>query len=1329
MDQLRWQHIKDLFAAASAVPSPERAAFLARECPDDPEMREEVLSLLAHQPTADGDGSQRIAAEGVMSRVGPYRILQEIGEGGFGTVYLAEQEHPVRRRVALKVIKAGMDSRQIVARFEQERQALALMDHPGIARVLDAGTSESGRPYFVMELVRGDPITAYCDRERLSTRERLELFVEVCRAVQHAHGKGVIHRDIKPSNVLVTIVDGRPMPKVIDFGVAKATQGPLTDKTLFTEHRQLLGTPLYMSPEQAYLSGVDVDTRSDVYSLGVLLYELLTGVPPLDQSELLQAGVAEIHRMIRELEPKKPSTRFATMGPASDGIARHRQIEAKRLGLLLQGDLDWIAMRCLEKERARRYETASDLARDIERHLGGEPIEAAPPSALYRARKLVRRRRGAFVGTAVVGLVAVLGIGSTLVQSRRAQLLAERSRIAETERANEAVRTAAEQQALRREADAQRAEAEVRTYIANITAANAAWIAGDANAMRDRLAACAEERRGWEWRQLKARADMAVGVLRDRRALLDIDWEKGVAPHPDGEFADLWDAERLLVLEPPLGVRPGSVLAASRATGRTLVAAFEWTGEHQPIVSVFAVDGSKARIVAELTLAPSDWKRSLPPGYDLVVGGFSPDGRWLMTLAPAASCEIWNTTTWERACTVSGAYWTFSNDGSRLLRRAGHAVEIVDPADGGVLARLATPGSNLLSCRFSPDGSKVVATSVTGVVRVWDAASGELLGERSSGRARILDAAFFPDSRRLATAGEGSTIEIWDPSSEAFVADEGSVAFAPALPTYRELAISPDGAWIAATGYGAVVDVWNAASGARAASLLGHEAMAYEPVFSSDARFLATTGLDGTKRIWHVSSWTNSGVESVRPSWSHLVPFGGHFRASTIGFALDGTAAVASDITLDLATGFRLDERRRESAVVGIPRPMMPDESGYVPAPLPEDIVHTSASGGRRASVSRQGVVLVSDEGTGTSWAPVPADPAIWSAHLSPDGRRLLVGAPDAGIVDASTGAMLVRLAAGDGEPYRANDGIRLRDRLAAWSPDAARVLALRDPLSPCLWDATTGAVLGELHGHTDRVNSVAFSPDGRLVVTASEDHTVRIWEARSGHEVRVLTGHESAVNHARFSPDGNRVVSVSDDGTLRVWDGSSALERARAMHAMLDARERMHPVVERLAHGTPWEVLRTEERLSDVERRAAASLLVDASTERERRYVEAVQSLLAETTRIDQAESALPIIEAELAAHPSSEAVAETHAIALYRAGRFDEARAGLDAIESPSAVGKAFLAMARCRAGLQDAAADALSKLRAQLERPHDYVAKEAAELLREAEALHARTFPSAR
>jgi eukaryotic-like serine/threonine-protein kinase len=415
---------KTIFIAAIELPASERAAYVSDAVGNDADLRARVDALLrAHddpesfldRSVAQFAGVDRafeapLPAERIGTLIGPYKLLEQIGEGGMGAVYMAEQQFPVRRRVALKIIKIGMDTRQVIARFEAERQALALMEHANIARVLDAGATDSGRPYFVMELVRGIPITEYCDQNNVPIRERLKLFVEVCNAVQHAHQKGVIHRDIKPSNVLVTVNDGRAVPKVIDFGVAKATSQQLTEKTLFTAFTQMIGTPLYMSPEQADMSSVDIDTRSDIYSLGVLLYELLTGTTPFDQQRLRQSAFDEIRRIIREEEPPKPSTRISTLGAARTATATHRDVDIRRLGQLVDGDLDWIVMKSLEKDRQRRYETAGALIKDIARHLDNQPVEARPQSGAYRLRKLIRRNKFAFIAVGAVAMALLIGV-------------------------------------------------------------------------------------------------------------------------------------------------------------------------------------------------------------------------------------------------------------------------------------------------------------------------------------------------------------------------------------------------------------------------------------------------------------------------------------------------------------------------------------------------------------------------------------------------------------------------------------------------------------------------------------------------------------------------------------------------------------------------------------------------------------------------------------------------------------------------------------------------------------------------------------------------------
>jgi serine/threonine protein kinase len=462
--------VKAIFGQALAIEAVEdRVAFLEKSCGNDESLKNEVASLLLAFDRAGNFMKQPSVSislptlepgrpvEAAGSLIGPYKLLQQIGEGGFGVVYMAEQESPVRRMVALKIIKPGMDTAQVIARFESERQALALMDHPNIAKVFDAGTTDAGRPYFVMELVKGVPITEFCDKNHMPPGQRLKLFIDVCHAIQHAHHKGVIHRDIKPSNVMVTLHDGVPVVKVIDFGVAKATMQKLTEKTLFTSYGQMIGSPAYMSPEQAEMSGLDIDTRSDVYSLGVMLYELLTGTTPLENRRLREAGYAEMQRLICQEEAPRPSNRLSSLGDSATVTAGNRGLDVKHLINFITGDLDWVVMKALEKDRRRRYDTPGSLAEDVGRYLGHEPILARPPSAVYRMKKFGQRNRAAVVAAGVMASSLLAGLAASTWQAVRASRAEDAALAALGEK--ETARAAEARERVRTLQNAQKAEA------------------------------------------------------------------------------------------------------------------------------------------------------------------------------------------------------------------------------------------------------------------------------------------------------------------------------------------------------------------------------------------------------------------------------------------------------------------------------------------------------------------------------------------------------------------------------------------------------------------------------------------------------------------------------------------------------------------------------------------------------------------------------------------------------------------------------------------------------------------------------------------------------
>jgi eukaryotic-like serine/threonine-protein kinase len=647
---------RDIFIAAlQKEDAANRQAFLEEACRGDDALRRGVQALLgAHEragrfleppalaATLDGPAGERPGAA-----VGAYKLLEQIGEGGFGVVFLAEQQRPVRRKVALKVVKPGMDSRQVVARFEAERQALALMDHPHIAKVLDGGATPEGRPYFVMELVRGTPITNFCDQNCLSVRDRLGLFVSVCQAVQHAHQKGVIHRDLKPSNVLVSRHDTTPVVKVIDFGVAKALGQELTDKTLFTGVAQMVGTPLYMSPEQAGMSDLDVDTRSDIYSLGVLLYELLTGTTPFDKQRLRAAGYDEIRRIIREEEPARPSARVSTLGQAAATLSASRRTDPQGLRRLFRGELDWIVMKALEKDRNRRYESVGGLAADVQRYLRDEPVQACPPSAWYRVRKFARRNRRALITVSVLALAALVGVGALAVSTVLVW------------KANKSVREA--NQDLTESRDRERREANFH----RITLAHHALSADDLGRALKLLGECPEDLRGWEWHYLMRLCKSEPVILRDSTAVFGValspdgkriasagkdgtvkiwdtktsrvilkftaheKWACGVAFHPDGRHLASTGADRLVKVwdlsAPQEPVFQGPCDAIRRAGGAAHTVAFR------------PPDGRYLTAGSEQKVRVWDWKdrrlrHTLPgPEYHSIPVAFTRDGQRLAT--------------------------------------------------------------------------------------------------------------------------------------------------------------------------------------------------------------------------------------------------------------------------------------------------------------------------------------------------------------------------------------------------------------------------------------------------------------------------------------------------------------------------------------------------------------------------------------------------------------------------------------------------------------------------------------------------------------------------
>ncbi len=1111
MEQASWKRVKQVFHEALEKTGPERNSFVAAACGQDRDLRAQVEALLAAHDEAEGflasptmeDANEAAKAarglataappEGPGSTIGPYKLLQAIGEGGFGIVYMAEQEQPVRRRVALKIIKLGMDTKQVIARFEAERQALAMMDHPNIAKVFDAGATETGRPYFVMELVKGVPITEYCDANRLSTRERLQLFVEVCQAVQHAHQKGIIHRDLKPSNVLVTLHDGRPVPKVIDFGVAKATAHRLTEKTLFTEYGQLIGTPAYMSPEQAEMSGLDIDTRSDIYSLGVLLYELLTGTTPFEAKPLRSAGYLEVLRILREDEPPTPSSRLRTLGDALTEVAKQRNAEPGALTKLVRGDLDWIVMKALEKDRTRRYASASEFAADIGRHFHDEPIAARPPSTAYRLRKFVKKHKGPVAAAAGVALAIVLGASIATWQAVRARAEAHRAQ------ANAIL------------ASATGTEDPLLKALLIDEIADVPDLPGKLAVLRD-----------------AANYPLPISVLHVA------DYANNVEYSPDGRYlagtfmdgtARIWRTDGTgepLVLQhddevDALEFSPdGTRIVTGTSAGTVWIWPLDGVGD--PIIftadkriesAQFSPDGTRVSAGTEqggpIWIWPADGSGDpVVIGVEdvlLLGGGFFPDGDRILTGGDSGA-RIWRADGAGPTVFLPGPHWwvyaLMSPDG-KLVASSGTGSVYVYSADGtgeplvlqheraiswassfnGELVTTSSRDSTvriwhldrpdqpitlrhpaMTFAEISHDGSRVFTRSADGKIRVWRAdGSGPVAvfaGPRGGG-----PVSESPDGSRI-------TVEFTDRSLRTWLLNEtdGEALVLRHDERVNGVAYSPDGRRIATASNDGVVRVWSSEGSGEPLLLRGHRDRVWSVAFSPDGRRLVTASRDSTVRIW-AADGAGEPIVLAHPSVMY-----------DAAFSPDGDRVVTGG----------LDGRVRAWPANGAEAP-----------------------------------VVLAEHGDWVSWSP-DVDVAVLSVAFSADGKRVLSASND----------QTARITTVDGT----RQPVILRGNYevdaAAFSPDGEWVALGSDDARVRRADGSGTPIL--LRGHEFYVNTVAFSPDGSRVLAGGDDGTVWIWRLDETEEPIVLRGHTGPVLAAAFSPDGNRVVTASWDGTARIW-------------------------------------------------------------------------------------------------------------------------------------------------------------------------------------------------
>jgi WD40 repeat protein/serine/threonine protein kinase len=1142
---------ESIFAQALELAAAERVAFLDRACKDNQPLRNEVEALLrAHErsgdlldlPESSPATTDLPACERPGTVIGPYKLLEEIGEGGMGTVWMAEQTEPIRRRVAVKVVKEGMDSRQVLARFEAERQALAVMEHPNIARVLDAGRTPSGRPYFVMELVKGQSIAQYCDEKRLGVRERLELFGDVCRAVQHAHQKGIIHRDVKPSNVLVAPYDGKPVVKVIDFGVAKATGQRLTDKTLFTGFGALVGTPEYMSPEQAEVNNQDIDTRSDIYSLGVLLYELLTGSTPLTRKRIQEAALLEVLRVIREEEPPRPSTRLSESKDALPSISAQRRMEPATLTKLVRGELDWIVMKALEKDRSRRYETANGLAEDVRRYLADEPVQACPPSTTYRLRKLLWRNR-VWVSAALL-VAAVLVVATTVstalaVRALNAEKAAQEDRaramnLARTEAAANA--QAGEQTRLANE----RAEVLARRlYIYRVNLALREAVANNVAQADVLLAECEPARRGWEWaytRRLCHLEAMTLGGFADHAAAVAGARRRPGTLEPTGDRV-VDDLVRGLAGTPG-GVRrvasspDGRRIAAARddgtiglydaRTGREL----QSLAGHVGVVTCVAFDAAGGRLLSGgLDRTVRVWDAHSGE-QRLVLRGHA---RPVLSVAFRPGTE-------QAASSEHGAYETF-DDGFVLKQwdlAAGREIRTLRHRHGWTVTWVA----------FSPDGRRLLsASSWGGFLRLWDPETGKETEAR-----QIADGcgalAVNPADGRVAYSGSEGVYLVGPAGSPRVFRGHAGNAGA--------LAFSPAGTRIAASGSDGTVHAWDVADGRELGFFRGHTGGVQCIAFGRDGTALISASADGTVKLWDVPAAPDPFPMKIG-TWG--------FR---VRFAPDGRRFAVSRRTVMV---FDAASRR---VLYQIPRPknqpgfnaLAYSRDGQLLAACADFTTHLvgvwDAEAGRPVATCRghtgpimavafgagRQLASASDDGTVRLWDATTGRPGpVLRAH---EGGAFAVAFDPAGTTLATIGWNgAVRLwDATTGRPLRQlgttvqRQSEQFGDALA-FDRHGRRLAAAGDDGTVCVWDAASGNELFTLRGHTAEVNGVAFSPDDRRLATGSEDHSIKLWDAANGDEVFTLRGHTAGVLGFAFSPDGNLIVSTGADTTVRLWDAT----------------------------------------------------------------------------------------------------------------------------------------------------------------------------------------------
>ena len=1157
-----------LFREARQRPKgPEREAYLDGACTGSQALRRRLAALLQADESPVpflepqvGDLLGQITkspapdfkVEEAGARIGRYKLLEKIGEGGCGVVYMAEQEEPIRRRVAFKVIKLGMDTKQVIARFESERQALALMDHPNIAKVLDAGATDTGRPYFVMELVRGIKITDYCDQNHLSTEQRLNLFVQVCHAIQHAHQKGIIHRDIKPSNILVTPHDGVPVPKVIDFGIAKATVQRLTEKTLFTAFQQFVGTPAYISPEQAEMSGLDIDTRSDIYALGVLLYELLTGQTPFEQKALVAAGLDEMRRIIREQEPVRPSTRLSTLTePERTTVAKRHGADPPQLIHLVRGDLDWIVMKALEKDRTRRYETANGLSDDVLRHLNNEPVVARPPSKLYRFQKLVRRNKLAFAAGATIAAVLVLaavvsssqavlaavllvGIGISTWQA----LVATRAKADALEAKTESVaaqrnaeRAQANEARMRERAEKQELEARQRAYASDMNVAKQALDENNPGRTldllnRQRPGPGQKDLRGWEWRYLwqQCRSDALFNLCQQSNEIYSLAVSQNGQWLAIGELyrgglsvRDMRTRQELIRLaESELLVRAAfsptdSLLAFTSSTipssgqGRTTLRL--WNAATRQMIGEFPLDNYC------VGLAFAENGRTLvtstPSGSEGQITLWRmPEGTKLASY-PAEQCQPFVSRSFAATPDLSLAVYAYGPASSQRIR-------VIDLRDGKGLWTAVAAKEYVIALAFSPDGKTLASAGgfAESDIRLWDVATGKEIGPLEGHGSWVGSLVFWPDGKKLASSSADQTIRIWDVASCKCL---------DVLRGHREevwrLALLPDDKTLVSGAKDGTVCFWDTSVTHPRQPHITIPESAVKWSFTPDSRSVLTLDRQG-----QVSQWTGSDFQQKAP----CLEIGANFY--DVVFSSDGRFMAVSFTNgvlqiWDLTRRILSHQLTNTTGKVGL--------DGLL------------AGGNKLVTRSGDNWCHEWNLTTGSEIQSWQAPASLCPIGVSPDERLC--------VAIGIGGDVVCRNLASESNPKVDLDVLGAEG--ACFSPDG-KLFAVASSIGYArVWETATWRAVATLRGHLLGVHSATFSGDGKRLATVGGNAALKLWDTESWQEVLTLKGQGSLLRGTSathwqptaFSPDGNAILAVNHARIVHIWRAPSWAEIAGA--------------------------------------------------------------------------------------------------------------------------------------------------------------------------------------